>query len=106
MLKNASSTPSGRSIRVQLARERLRRGFVEIIEDVPAEDAVDGVVFLREALREKRRERLELALGDVPIDVLEQILDDDLAAKLLAEERDVGADDRAEVEQQPAAIER
>ena len=34
------------------------------------------------------------------IDILEEVLDQNLAAQLLAEERDVGADDRTEVEQQ------
>ena len=33
------------------------------------------------------------------IDVLGQVFDDDLAAELLAEEADVRADDRAEIEQ-------
>ena len=40
-----------------------------------------------------------LSFTDVTVDVLGQILDDDLAAELLAEEADVGADDRTEIEQ-------
>ena len=44
-------------------------------------------------------ELVELVFADVTIDVLRQILDDDLAAELLAEEADVGADDRTEIEQ-------
>ena len=35
----------------------------------------------------------------MPIDVLGQVLDDDLAAELLAEEADVRSDHRAEIEQ-------
>ena len=46
-----------------------------------------------------RRELVELAFANVTIDVLRQILDDDLAAELLAEEAHVGADDRTEIEE-------
>ena len=36
----------------------------------------------------------------VPVDVRQQVLDEQLAAQALAEELDVGADDRTEVQQQ------
>ena len=36
----------------------------------------------------------------MPIDVLENVLDQDLAAQFLAEERDVGPDNRAKIEEQ------
>ena len=36
----------------------------------------------------------------MPIDVLENVLDQDLAAQLFAKERDVGPDNRAEIEEQ------
>ena len=48
---------------------------------------------------QKRRQRVELALADVPIEIGEDVLDEDLAAELFAEEADVAADDRPEVEQ-------
>src|SRR5262249_4394134 len=58
-----------------------------------------GAIVDREALLEKRREILELAVADVTIDVGEDVLDENLAAELLAEKADVAADDRAQVEQ-------
>src|SRR5205085_230593 len=73
---------------------------IEVVENVPAENAIDAGLLLCEALTEERGQILELAFRDVPIDVLEEILDEDLAAKLFTEERHVRADDRSEVEQQ------
>ncbi len=84
----------------ELPCQRLRRLPIEVIENVPAQNSIDAFLVLREALTEKRGKLLELPFRDVPIDVLEEILDDDLAAELLAEERDIGADDRAKIEQQ------
>ena len=93
-----------RAVRPEDANEvpgqRLGRRPIDVVEDVPAENAVDAPLLLREARLEERGQLLELALRDVAIDVLEEILDQDLAAKLLAEERDVGADDGAEIEEQ------
>src|SRR6185436_4615420 len=83
----------------QLLRERLRRRLVEIIEDVPAQDAVDARVGLRESLLEEGGQIGDVPIAHVPIDVLRQVLDEDLAAKLLAEEVDVGPDDRTQIDQ-------
>ena len=52
-----------------------------------------------EALLEEGRQRLERARFRVPIDVAEEIFDEELAPEPLAEELDVGADDRPEVEE-------
>ena len=89
----------GRRIRTSCSASAFADCLVEIVEQVPAQDAVDAAGLLREALRQERGELLEHAFTDVAIDVLRQILDDDLAAELLAEETDVGADDRTEIEQ-------
>ena len=51
------------------------------------------------ALVEELGQRLELPLADVSIDVGEDVLDEDLAAELLAEKAHVAADDRPEIEQ-------
>src|SRR5262249_7813393 len=83
----------------QLRRKLLRRSAIEIVHDVPAQDAVYAGVVHREALREKRRQILELAIPDVAIDVGEDIFDENLAAELFTEKADVAADDRTEVEQ-------
>ena len=48
----------------------------------------------------ERGDLLGLPFADVAVDVLGEILDQDLAAEFFAEEGDVGADDRTEVEQQ------
>ena len=40
-----------------------------------------------------------MPVADVPIEVGEDVLDENLAAELLAEEADVAADDRTEIEQ-------
>ena len=47
----------------------------------------------------RRRQLVERAGPRVPVEVGEQILDEQLAAEPLAEERDVGADDRAEIDE-------
>ncbi len=83
----------------ELLGELLGGVLVQIIEDIPAQDPVDAVGLVRKSFRQGRRQLVELAFTDVSIDVLAQVLDDDLAAELLAEEADVGADDRAEIEQ-------
>ena len=54
---------------------------------------------LRETRLEERRQFVELVLFHVAIDVGGDVLDANPAAELLAEERDVAADDRAEIEQ-------
>ena len=81
-------------------RERLRGFPIQVVEDVPAQNAVHAFVFLRKARREKRGQLPGLAFADEAIDVLEDVLDENLAAQFLAEEGDVGADDGTEVEQQ------
>ena len=99
MLKNASSTPSGRSTRVSWRARRSAEAPLQVIEDVPAENAVDGSCLLRKARVEEGREIFDLRLVQVPVDVLGEILDENLAAELLAEKCEVGADGRAEIEQ-------
>ena len=55
---------------------------------------------LREPLPQKsRRSCSSLAVADVPIEIGEDVLDEDLAAELLAEEADVAADDGPEIEE-------
>ena len=54
---------------------------------------------MREALRQRLGQRVARAGARVPVDLGGEILDEQLAAELLAEERDVGADDRAEVDE-------
>ena len=82
-----------------LARQRLGRRLRQEIEDVPAQDAVDAAVRVPEAGVERRASVVERAGARMPVEVGEQVLDEQLAAELLAEERDVGADDRAEVDE-------
>src|SRR4029450_6538232 len=75
-----------------------RRGFlIKVVEDVPAQDAVDTARLLREPLHQERRKLVEKTVTDVTVDVLRKIFDDDLAAQLLAKETDIGADDRPKV---------
>ena len=83
----------------QLRRELLRRGAVEIIDHVPAQDAVDRPFFLRKALLEERRQMLERVRADMAIDVGENVLDKNLATELLAEKAHVAPDDRAKIQQ-------
>jgi hypothetical protein len=42
----------------------------------------------------------------VPVDVREEVLDEDLAAELLAEEADVAANDRAQIEHHGRGVRR
>src|SRR5206468_9608740 len=83
----------------QFAGQFLRRGAIQIVDEVPAQDAVDSAGFLWKSFLEKRRQGLERAGTHVPIEIGEQILDEDLASQLLAEEADVAADDRTEVDE-------
>ena len=71
----------------QLLRQRRRRRLVEIVEQIPAQDAVDAAGLLRKtpARRDAGRSS-SLPSTRLAIDVLRQILDEDLAAELLAEE--------------------
>ena len=100
MLKKPSRHAVGTQQRRQRGGQRLRRRTIEIIEHVPAEDAVDRARRFLEALREEFRQLIELVVLDVPIDVLGDVFDAQAAAELLAEERDVAADDGTEIEQQ------
>ena len=61
-----------------------------------------AAVGLRKPLLEERRQRVELAFAHVPIEIGEDVLDEDLAAELFAEEADVAADDRARDRAGPA----
>ncbi len=80
----------------EMASQRLAGGTVQQIEQVPAQDAVDGAVRVRESFLEERldlahrRRRGRKIRGDV--------FDEDLAAQPLSEERDVLSDDRTEVQ--------
>ena len=56
-------------------------------------------VCLRKALLRETPAAPRAAVADVPIEIGEDVLDENLAAELLAEEADVAADDRAEIEQ-------
>ena len=66
---------------------------------VPAQDAVDRAVACGNASWRAPGSASQLAVADVPIEIREDVLDENLAAELLAEEADVAADDRPEVEQ-------
>src|SRR5689334_21199461 len=83
----------------ELPRERLCRRAVQVIEQIPAEDAVDRPVFLQKSTAEKVWKCRELPLANVTIEVGEHVLDENLAAELFAEEAHIAADDRAEIEQ-------
>ena len=82
-----------------LPRERLRRRLGQEIEEVPAQDAVHARVRVVEARLDRRRQLFERPAARVPIVVGEQIFDEELAAEPLAEERDVGADHGAEIDE-------
>jgi hypothetical protein len=81
----------------ELLGERLRRCPIEVVEDIPAQDPVDAGRFLRKPFLQEGRKLFDEFVG-LAIDVLVQILDDELAANLLAEKTEVGPDDRTEVE--------
>src|SRR6185503_7392361 len=83
----------------QLDRERLRRRRVQVIDQIPREDAVDAACGLHEAFGEKRRKVSRRASTDVPLEVGVQILDEYLAAQRLAEKGQVRPDDGTQVEQ-------
>ena len=85
-----------------LSGQRLRRGLRQIVEDVPAQDAVDAPVLVAEALVDRAGKVVQRARARVPIVVGKQILDEQLAPELLAEKRDVGADHRTEIDRAPA----
>src|SRR4026209_968744 len=79
-----------------MASQRLAGGTVQQVEQVPAQDAVDGAVRVWESFLDERldlahrRRRGRKIRGDV--------FDEDLAAQPLSEERDVLSDNRAEVQ--------
>ena len=54
---------------------------------------------MRESLLQKGRQLFELAAAHVAIDVGKDVLDENLAAELLAKKADVAPDDRAQIEQ-------
>src|SRR5438105_11941759 len=69
----------------QLIGELLRGFAIEVIDQVPAKDAVDTSGLLRKTLLQKCRQRLERSRAHVPIEVREDVLDEDLAPELLTE---------------------
>jgi hypothetical protein len=83
----------------QLVGQRLRGRPIEVVDEVPAQDAVDRRGLLREAVPQRLGEAFGRPGADVAVQIGEQILDEDLAAELLAEEADVGADDGPQVEE-------
>ena len=97
--KIRGAPPSG-GARASAASRRLRRLPIEIVDQIPAEDrrrpyaSACGKPLLRkpEATRAFRSRTWRSRSR-------EDVLDEDLAAKLLAEETDVAADDRAQIEQ-------
>src|SRR6185436_21079978 len=68
-------------------------------EHIPAKDAVDAGGLLGEPLHQERGQLIEQTVPHMTIDVLRQILDDDLATKLLAEKTDVGTNHGTEIEE-------
>lgn len=83
----------------ELIGERLCGGAIQIVEDIPAEDAVDWILQRRKAGFQKTWNRRNVTRLQVPVEVGKDILDSNLAPELLPEERDVGSDDRSEIEQ-------
>jgi hypothetical protein len=81
------------------ARQRLRRALVEVVEDVPAEDAVEAGIGLGEAGLEELRQLFGPVLPRVLLEVRVDVLDEELAAQAFTEIVDVAADNGAEVEQ-------
>jgi hypothetical protein len=57
----------------------LRRRLIQVVHEIPAQDAVDFAVGLRESVLEKGRELFEGAGADVAIEVREDVLDENLA---------------------------
>src|SRR5262245_56240790 len=92
-----------RALRTQEAREligeRLSGGTIEIVEDIPAENAIDRVLLRGESGFEKTRNRRSLAGPQVPVDIGKNVFDTNLSAELFTEEADVGSNDRPEIEQ-------
>ena len=70
-------------------------GRVEIIDQIPGQDAVDAAGWLRQAVWRRTPGRSAVVPGThVLLEVGVEILDEDLAAERLAEERQVRPDDR------------
>ena len=69
----------------------------EVVEDIPAQHGVDARRPHGQPPGQERGQQVEPTLMDVPIDVVVEILDVDLATDALAQERDVRADHRAEI---------
>ena len=82
------------------AGQRLGRRTIQVIQDVPAQDAVNGFRRLREPLGKEVGELFRVAVLDVQIDVLGNVFDAEAAAEVFTEERDIAAHDGAQVEQQ------
>ena len=70
--------PLGSEHALQLAREAFRGHSVQKVEDVPAENPADRLSLVWKARVEEGAELIELALDDMPIDVLGEILEADL----------------------------
>src|SRR4051794_19719375 len=96
--------PFGSKDARQLGRDRLRRRLVEIVDQIPAQHAVNRAGRLRKSSFEEVRQPLEFPLANMPIEIGKNILDENLAPELLAEKTDVAADDRAQIEQHRRSI--
>src|SRR5438094_5355206 len=83
----------------QLVGQLLRRRTIHVVDDVPAEDAIHRSVGLRKARLQESRQRVELRVAHVAIEIREDILDKNLAAELFTKEADVAPDNRTEIEQ-------
>src|SRR5262249_2172741 len=82
-----------------LRGELLRGCRREVIDDIPAEDAVDAAARLPESLFEECRELVGTPLARMAFDVSEDVLDEDLASELLAGKCDVAAEDGPQMDE-------
>ena len=90
VLKNPSSAPSPCSIRVSWFATACADAGSRIVQQIPAENAVDAAFGLgKSASRGTPARSPVVPARDVPIDIGVEVLDEDLAAELLAEERHV-----------------
>ena len=82
-----------------LLGQGLSRVLVKEVEEVPAEDAVDAGIRMPEARLEQAGKCVERTGFRVPIEIPDEVLDEQLAAEAVAEELDIGADDRTKVDE-------
>ena len=95
--------PLGSEHALQLARERSAATRSRKSKMSQQRIPLDRLSLVRKARVEEGPELIELALDDMAIDVLGEILEADLAADLFAEEGDIGADNRPEIQEHRVA---